>query len=415
MHVPTRPLARVQVASAPLAWMPLKRSRFSGIWLISVFVFALMTPAVLAQDATTGGSVVTEALSIDFGDFQSDAELTYPADAEGPFPTIILIPGSGPEDMNAAIFSFGADGQPVLLSSIFKDVSSYLSAHGFAVLRYNKHYVTGPGQADYQSFYTKLDLPQMLADAEKVLATAKANARVDQQQLFLFGWSEGSAIAAAMAAEHPDLAGLVVQGPVTGPWRDLFMYQILSVGMPYLRQVVPDERVDVEALRAMQTGDSGLVAKGILNYIGDPTEFQQGKLAVNKALDTNADGVLDRTELTPEAFGEILDTLIAPNGFQGIYSVERALPGVTQQAPNLAMPVLILQGANDASVPPSGSEALAAALETAGNADVTLHMYPDLGHSLGETSSVIADNFQPIAQQPLADLLEWLEGHAATQ
>ena len=129
----------------------------------------------------------------------------------------------------------------------------------------------------------------------------------------------------------------------------------------------------------------------------------------------NSDGVLDQTELTPEAFGRVLDALLAPDGFQGIYSVERALPDVTQQAPKLTMPVLILQGANDANVPPSGAEVLAAALKKAGNDDVILHLYPGLGHSLGEASSVIADDFQPITQRPLEDLAEWLEGHAGNQ
>ncbi len=51
------------------------------------------------------------------------------------------------------------------------------------------------------------------------------------------------------------------------------------------------------------------------------------------------------------------------------------------------------------------------ALEKAGNPDPTLEVYPKLGHSLGETSSVITDNFQPIAKRPLEDLVAWLEAH----
>ncbi len=276
-----------------------------GLFLRSLGTLVI---TILVSLAFAQGKIAREPLTIDFGDFQTKAELTHPAQGKGPFPAVILIPGSGPEDMNASIFSFGADGKPIFLSSIFKQVSSHLSENGFAVLRYNKHYVTGPGQADFEKFYTQLDMQQMLADAGKVLAKAEANPKVKKGQIFLYGWSEGSAVAAALAAKHPELAGLIVQGPVSESWRGLFLYQILSVGLPYVRQVSSDERVSVDTLKALQTGDGGLVAKGILNYLGDPVKFQRGKLAVNPALDTDKDRVLEKSELTPKAFGNLLDT-----------------------------------------------------------------------------------------------------------
>ena len=350
---------------------------------------------------------------VKLGDFKSQAELTYPEQEGGPFPTVVLIHGSGPGDMNAAIPTFGLDVEPILPFPIFKDVSSYLSKNGFAVLRYNKHYVMGPGQVDFQKFYTKLDLPQMLSDAERVLETVVTNPKLDKTQVFLYGWSEGSTVAAALAVKHSELRGLILQGPVTGPWRDLFLYQILEVGLPYLRQVSTDERVTVETLKQLQTGGGGLVAKGILNYLGDPVKLQQGTLAVNPVLDTNEDGMLEPNELTLEAFGRVLDNLLSPLGYLNIYSSERTLPAVTQQAASLKLPLLILQGAHDASVPVRGVKVLEAELDKAGNPDYTLEVYPSLGHSLGEASSVIADNFQPIARQPLEDLVEWLRVHTS--
>ena len=219
-------------------------------------------------------------------------------------------------------------------------------------------------------------------------------------------------MAAALAVKHPELRGLILQGPVTGPWRDLFLYQILEVGLPYLRQISTDERVTVETLNQLQTGGGGLVAKGVLNYLGDPVKFQQGTLAVNPALDTNKDGMLEPNELTLGAFSKVQDGLLSPRGYLNIYSPERALPSVTQQAASLKVPLLILQGAHDASVPARGVEVLEAELDKTGHPDYTLEVYPSLGHSLGKASSVITDNFQPIAQQPLADLVGRLRTHA---
>lgn len=353
-------------------------------------------------------AVERQALSLDFGDFQSKAELSYPAQG-GPFPTVLLIHGSSPMDMDATVFGFGANGQPLKLSSIFKDLSDFLSAKGFAVLRYNKHYVSGPGQADYRSFYTKLTLQQMLKDAETALGAAKANPKVDKSKIFLYGWSEGSTVAAALAAQHPELAGLVLHTPVALSWRELFVYQIEQVGLPYLRSLAPDGKVTDSTLVAAQQGSSGLVAKSILNYIADPQAFQQGKLAINPVLDTNKNGALDlASELTPEVFGSILDLGFSPQGIFGIYAPGRALPTVSEQAPNLRVPVLILQGLNDANVPPEGAQRLEAALKTAGNSSVTLKLYPGLGHSLGPASSPGDDNFRPIQPAPLQDLASWL-------
>jgi len=63
-------------------------------------------------------------------------------------------------------------------------------------------------------------------------------------------------------------------------------------------------------------------------------------------------------------------------------------------------------------VPPSGAFKLNLALvKSAQHGDHTLRFYPTLGHSLGRTPSLFADDFQPIDQQPLNDLVCWLSEH----
>ncbi|GAA4001446.1 alpha/beta hydrolase [Deinococcus rubellus] len=351
-----------------------------------------------------------QALTIDFGDVQTKAELTVPRSSAALLPTVILIPGSGPEDMDATISSSDGLGKPVKLSSIFKTISDFAASSGFAVLRYNKHYVTGPGQFDAQKYYTKLDLKQMLADAENVLEAAKANPRVDAKHIYLYGWSEGSTVAAALVARHPEIAGLIVQGPVALSWRETFLFQIREAGMPYLRSLAADGKVTDATLMNVQAGSDGLVAKGILNYIGDPSAYQTGKIAINPLLDTNNNGALDlATELTPKILEGVVDTGFA--SFFGIYASGRALPTLLEAAPKLKLPVLILQGQFDSNVPEQGAQALEAALKAAGNTDATLKVYPGLGHSLGSSSSLIDDNFRPIAAAPLTDLVSWLRAH----
>jgi len=330
--------------------------------------------------------------------------LTYPAEGDGPFPTLLLIAGSGIEDMDASICSLGSS-EP--LSQNFRRIADELPQHGFAVLRYNKHYVTGPCQADYMQYYTNVDLPLLLEDAGLALAAAQANELVDVDRLYLYGWSEGSTIACALTISNSDaIAGLVLQSPVTVPWYDTFLYQFADVQLPYIRELADDGQITPQALLDLVSGHAGLVASGGLTYLADPQVMAQNQLALNPFFDTDENGAIDiDAELLPN-LRAYLDQLFAEGGPFAIYAPDRALPTVSAQAPLLKQPVLVLQGENDANVPAFGAQWLDVLL--VGNPDHTLLLYPELGHSLGETASAVADNFGPMADEPLQDLAAWL-------
>lgn len=132
----------------------------------------------------------------------------FPAGASGKLPAVLLIHGSTPADLDFTVM--GEGGQP--LSSIFRDISGALGARGIAVLRYNKHYVSGPGQVDYQKFYGQADLNTFLKDAETALNAMKRDPRVDPRRIFVYGWSEGSSVAAQLVRDHPEVRGLILQG-----------------------------------------------------------------------------------------------------------------------------------------------------------------------------------------------------------
>lgn len=386
---------------------------------------AATEPVTKAVDAAADSAVVTatvtaeandeigrQSFTIHFDDFDAAAELTYPLAGEGPFPTLLLIAGSGTEDMDASICGYGS-AEP--LSQNFRLIAEELPRHGFAVLRYNKHYVTGPCQADFMQYYTNVDLPLLLADAGQVLAAAQANELVDAEQLYLYGWSEGSTIASALTISNSDaVAGLVLQAPVTLPWYDTFLYQFAHAQLPLARELVADGETDGEAggkivpesLLELVNSDAGLVAMGGLSYLADPQLMAQNRLALNPFFDTDEDGAIDiDAELLPN-LRAYLEQLFEPGGPFAIYAEERALPTVSEQAPQLVQPVLILQGENDANVPAFGAQLLDVLLT--GNPDHTLLLYPGLGHSLGTAASVIADNFGPMQPEPLQDLADWL-------
>src|SRR5919198_4094859 len=82
-------------------------------------------------------------LVIDLGNgVKTNAQLTYPAVVgNGKYPGVLLITGSGAEDMNETGGFIRIDnktGQKIYPSTPFFQIAQYLSERGFAVLRYDK-------------------------------------------------------------------------------------------------------------------------------------------------------------------------------------------------------------------------------------------------------------------------------------
>lgn len=387
---------------------------FTTVATLIVLAIALAGAPALAAGTTvaaaSGESIVRKSFVIDFDGFPARGELTYPAEGNGPFPTVILVHGSGPADMNNSIVDYDVmTGTVVVKSAIFADIATSLSEAGYAVIRYNKRHVVSFDEFDYLSFMMNVDMNTLAQDLLTVVDFAKAESVVDDKAMYLYGWSEGSTVAAHVAATNSELAGLIVQTPVAFDWRATFEYQIHDVGLRYLRSVAGGDPVTAETIMTiMADADAGIVAKSIANYIADEAAFMAGQIAVNSVLDADGDGQLDIDGEVVPGLDVLLDFAFGPMGPLGMYGPDRALPVVTEQADNLAVPVLILQGVEDANVPVEGARLLARALVEAG-VDVTLHTYDGLGHSLGPAADALSDGFAPIAQEPLRDVKRWLQ------
>jgi fermentation-respiration switch protein FrsA (DUF1100 family) len=200
---------------------------------------------------------------------------------------------------------------------------------------------------------------------------------------------------------------------VAEPWQDVFTYQFLQVGLPYLRGFAADGQVTTSALAAAWHGPGGLVAKELVSVLA--TNSFTGDFTPSPFWDADHDGAIsiDR-EFVPGLPG-FFSLQFSPTGFFRIYAPGRALPSVKDQAPFLRLPVLTLQGRNDANVPADGARDVDRALAAAGSRDHLLLALPGLGHSLGPASSPIDDDFRPIARAPLAALWLWLTVHSAVR
>src|SRR5437870_11496928 len=98
-----------------------------GLSSLSTSIFKQQDGALAQQYIQT---IKYRNLVIDLGNgVKTNAQLTYPAFGKGPFPAVLLIPGSGAVDMNETV---AKNTKP------FWQISQYLTERGFAVLRYDK-------------------------------------------------------------------------------------------------------------------------------------------------------------------------------------------------------------------------------------------------------------------------------------
>lgn len=112
--------------------------------------------------------------------------LTIP-EGEGPFPTIILVTGSGPQDRNSTIFDHQS----------FWVLADFFSKNGVMVLRYDERGV-GESDGDFASA-TSEDFKN---DAQHAISYLKTLEQVDTSRIGVLGHSEGGMIAWMMAAEQ---------------------------------------------------------------------------------------------------------------------------------------------------------------------------------------------------------------------
>jgi pimeloyl-ACP methyl ester carboxylesterase len=120
--------------------------------------------------------------------------ITKPAGA-GPFPTVILITGSGAQDRNESLLGH----KPFLV------IADYLTRRGIEVLRVDDRGIGGSSGSTPNS--TTADF---VTDVEAGIELLKGRPEVDKRHIGLIGHSEGGIIAPMVASESSDVAFIVM-------------------------------------------------------------------------------------------------------------------------------------------------------------------------------------------------------------
>ncbi len=116
----------------------------------------------------------------------------------GPFPAVVLVHGSGPQDRDEAI----GPNKP------FLDIAHGLAEQGIAVLRYDKRSKARPHDLADRTDYTVDD--ETTDDAVLAIAKLASEPHIDASHVFVFGHSQGAMLAPRILAHSGKAAGAIM-------------------------------------------------------------------------------------------------------------------------------------------------------------------------------------------------------------
>ena len=143
--------------------------------------------------------------------------LTIPANGRGPWPAVVLLGGSGPNDMDESLGP----------NHIFKDVAEGLSSRGIVVLRYNKRTHDYGAKMDLQHITVE---DEYLHDAIAAVNLLRSRPEVARNQVFVAGHSLGATIAPEVALKAAPVQGLILLAPSARKFGEMNVQQMRFLG-----------------------------------------------------------------------------------------------------------------------------------------------------------------------------------------
>jgi len=234
----------------------------------------------------------------------------------GPFPAVVLVHGSGPQDEDETI----GPNKP------FRDLAQGLSSRGVMVLRYQKRTMKyGPDSVDKGAAFTVQD--ETVADA--VSAARLLLARKDVSGVVVVGHSLGGNMIVRIGRQLPEASGLVSLAGSVSPLEDLMVAQVKYISS--IKEPTPEEKTALQGILDV-AAQAKTVKADSAPLMGVPASYWLDLRGYNPATD-----------------------------------------GAT-----LKQPMLLLQGGRDYQVPPTELEKWKAGLKSKSNAEYKT--YPSLNH-----------------------------------
>jgi uncharacterized protein len=296
-------------------------------------------------------------ITVQSGHWRLPGMLTIPHGA-GPFPAIVLVHGSGPNDMDETLG----------VNKMFKDLAFGLASRGIAVLRYEKRtHKYGAQSTDHADAFTLKD--ETIDDARAAVNMLTTIPQINSKRIYIAGHSLGAFAAPRIATGDPQIAGLILMAGNTRPLDTLIVEQTryeVSLSGP----ITPagQQAIDLAEKSAREYTNPDLKPGMTVNFLGTP-------LPASYVLDLRA-----------YHQGEV--------------------------AASLKIPILVLQGERDYNVSMADFDGWKKAL--AGHANTTFKSYPGLNHAFlpgtGPSSPMEYAKPNHVEQDVIDDITAWIKG-----
>ncbi len=185
-----------------------EQSRVAGFQ----FVPTQSTEKYTIPDYVNLSKFVEEDITIGSHPWVLPATVSIPTGDE-PFPAVVLVHGSGPNDRNETI----GPNQP------FKDIAQGLASQGILVLRYDKRTMIYPEECGSLTNFTLKD--EVIDDALSAITYLQNNKNVNQSHIYLLGHSLGAMMAPEIARQKTVVNGMVLLAAPARSFEDLYLAQ----------------------------------------------------------------------------------------------------------------------------------------------------------------------------------------------
>lgn len=277
---------------------------------------------------------VEEEITIGKGTFALPGTLTKPV-GDGPFPVIVLVHGSGPNDRDSSIGG----------SKPFRDLAVGLAAEGIATLRYDKVTYEHTWKVSVDTKYTMKQ--ETVDDALLAVQLLKETKDIDAERIFVAGHSQGGFMIPVILDNDKarDIAGTIV---LSGP-----SSKFVDVAAAQQQELI--SRLKQLGMDSSSVEPTASVWKSIADMVNDPQY--------------SVDNIPAQFPLSP-----------------AYYWFEQKDYSPVSLAKLQSGPMLVLQGENDWQVPISELDGWKSALKA--RQDVKYKSYPKVNHLLSEVDSL---------------------------
>lgn len=301
----------------------------------------------------------------------------------GPFPAVVLVTGSGPQDRNEALMGH----RPFLV------IADYLARHGIASLRYDDR-----GVAHSTGSFGKSTSEDFAKDAEAAVHYAMRVKGIASNHVGILGHSEGGLIGPMVAAQSRDVAFLVLMSGPGVPGDSILLLQgrliAIAMGAP------PGAAAAATASRRL-----------LIEAVAQAHDSLDAVARLAKAKDSILAAVPnDRRSAAETQLDQATAELVSPWFRYFVrYDPRPALRHVH-------VPVLALGGSLDLQVP--AREDLAAidtALRAGGNRDYRVEELPKLNHLFQTATTGAPSEYgtieETVAPAALDSIATWINAH----